>query len=142
MKKTILILILILPVVVISLVYMIAGFVVREAAVQPVTHIYITAPIMHSNNVFRTGDDRARASNWSVNQRIDLRTFVVAQPAPRARFSALEITIEFLNPVDEYGIGAISVADGVISINREIQSLIIVRIDEFFSIEFEPRGGV
>ena len=157
MKKIILILILILPVVVVSLVYMIAGFVVREAAVQPVTHIEINYSVMNANGVFTLGDDRALARNWVVGQVIDLRHFISVQPAPRAQFSALHITVELQHdddkaiteddiPEDDTETiprpAAITVDQwGRITIHRAVAGLVIIRVDEFFSIEVHFVGG-
>jgi len=150
MKKTILILILILPVVVVSLVYMIAGFVVREAAVLPITGVRMYAPIMNSYNIFRTGDYRAMVDNdgWSVGKTIDLRTFVFAQPEPSARFNNLYIRMHFTHADDkEYEcttdprVAAIIIDDyGRVVVNRATVGLATVLIDDFFLIEIDPNA--
>jgi len=146
-KKTILILILVLPVVVVSLVYMIAGFVVRQAAVMPIDGVRIVEYRMHLNGVYHlpgTDEDgnfnRAMAENWRVGQAIDLGTFIIPLPAPRARFSALDITIEFSTEADmavaqEREAAIVISESGIVTVNRVTAGLAIIRIDEFFSIE-------
>ena len=139
MKKTILILILVLPVVVVSLVYMIAGFVAREAAVQPINRIHRNIPVMNGYYIFTLGEGRAMATNWWVGKTINLRSFITPQPAPRAQFSALDITLELTNPLDDDG--AITITNGVVTVHREIEGLVIIRIDRFFSIEVHQISG-
>jgi len=150
MKKTILILILILPVVVVSLVYMIAGFVVREAAVLPITGVRMHAPTMNSYNIFREGDDRAivAPAGWTVGQIIDLRTFVFAEPEPSARFNNLYIRMHFIHEDDEAydceddpRVGAIIIDSyGRVVVNRTIRGLATILIDDFFIIAIEPNA--
>ena len=97
MKKIILILILTLPVVVISLSFLIAGFIGRELNVVPVQGFSVDFNLAFEQGMDAT-DIREASPSFEVQMRvgdaIDLRPFIGVVPA-RASFFSLDWTSRF-----------------------------------------------
>lgn len=144
MKKTILIMLLILPVVIVSLAYIIAGVVHRHSEVPPITGLEITSDIvMNDHGILLTQEDdgviMTVAQGWNVGRVIPLASFL--RPTPHHPLSTLE-SMDFIiilsNPLDE---GALTItSQGVITIERLPLGYIIIEIRHtvalFFVIEW------
>jgi len=109
MKKIILLLLLVIPVVVTMLSFMIAGFVSREISYIPISHITINHDVAGDVGLFYvpSGDDLIlHTFTFQQGDEIDLTQIIITHPA-RARFSSLLFNIFFddvavVDPIEDF----------------------------------------
>jgi len=135
MKKIILIMLLTIPVIVTLLVYMIAGFIIREVAYVDVTHISINYENAFNAGLMSVGDDEDRnfeVSGMRVGDQIDLTQIITVNPS-RAQFTSLRITVSYEGDENsrtttiynnEYGL----IMDGIIRAMQTTNNAVVIRI--------------
>lgn len=98
MKKIILILLLIIPVVVTAMAYMLAGFVGRSLTIVPIAGISVDYAAAASRNVIPLvpNENVYQITSANVNSSIDLTSFISVQPAG-ARFTHLHFDVVYLD---------------------------------------------
>ena len=150
MKKTILIMLLVLPVVIVTLAYILAGVVWRNAQVPPITGVTITdTALMNDHGVFFSSEviliaggfheGQQRVIQWQVGQVIPLGDFLAPAPRhPQLTLSNLDLSIEFTNQELDYG--AITLTEeGVVTVVRVLAGTAYITISHseavFLTIE-------
>ncbi|MCL2228691.1 MAG: hypothetical protein FWC00_02550 [Firmicutes bacterium] len=118
MKKTILILLLIIPVVVVMLAYMLSGFIGRNITVVPISGIEVNYHVAEDRGILPLVLDEHifQISRMNVGGTIALPDFVEARPRG-ARVGDLYVSAVLLGcsePIE----GMISVSNGVITVNK------------------------
>jgi len=115
MKKTILLFLFTLPVVIVVLVFAIAGFVGRQVMFVEITNVTMASAALDPNgsNYLQPDDTNNFQLRVNVGDVIDLQRYLIIEPA-RARFSHLNIDIS--NP------GAVEIRGGRIHILQNMRS--------------------
>ena len=134
MKKTILILLLIIPVVVVMLAYLLSGFIGRNITVVPISGIEVNYNIAEDRGILPLVLDEHifQLARISVGGVIVLPDFVEARPRG-ARIGDLFVEAVHLGASDPIE-GMISVSNGIITMNQASNRIIELRIGDGVSI--------
>ena len=140
MKKTILLLLLIIPVVITVLVYLIAGFVAREIRIASITGMEVDPAAVEEYNdsqiddkyglYWRDEQDQILDMKMYVGQQIDFEKFIIITSEPAtARFKDLVIEKSFEDvdlelPIED----KIEITEGVLTAKETCDDTIIVII--------------
>ncbi|MCL2756447.1 MAG: hypothetical protein FWE45_05385 [Firmicutes bacterium] len=113
MKKIILLLLLVIPVIITLLVYMIAGFIAREIQYVAITGIHINYNSAENAGLFTASECNTifESDPLTVGDEINLRNIITVQPA-RARFESLHFQVVYEGTTTESE--AITVINGVL----------------------------
>ena len=124
MKKTIIVLILVLPVVVAALTYLLAMEIVRSITLVRVSEVrFASDEVMMAGGWFELGDNWATITN--VGQVVDLREFIIIYPA-QANFS--DITFEVRDFGNNNAEHIASVTGGVLTVHETSFAPIHIRV--------------
>ena len=133
MKKIILILVLVLPVVVTVLIYMVAGFIIREKNVPELSAITRNYANLNTQNILVSkGSSDFVISEMTQGQRIRLNNYLNPQPA-RARF--IDLTFAVI-----YGGGNLDNENDALYIDWVGYNAYLVANREFVATDFQGLG--
>jgi len=133
MKKIILILVLVLPVVVTVLIYMVAGFIIREKNVPELSAITRNYVNLNATDIIRPlGAEDFVIRKMTVGQELRLNNYINPQPS-RARF--IDLTFAVI-----YGGGNPDNVNTSLSIRWDGDIAFLVAEQEFTSADFQGFG--